>query len=405
MIGSFEVLRPRHVEEVTSALLENGDRAALLAGGTDLLVRLKRSQRSLDVVVDLGGLAWLASIDEQSAGLRLGALATPAAIAGHPLVRRFFPGLHQAARLVGACQIRSMATVGGALCSGLRCQFRDQSRYWRETLGPCLAHGGAACHAVLCDVSVLGGNPFLEKGFSPGPPSRKTSEILSCEHPQMVPGSKSFEEGVRGRNFPATPEKSLPRVRDRCVATVACDLPPALAALGGIAEVVGADGTRSVPVESLYRDDGLRHLDLARGELVTGVLVPWPARTSLSTYAKARLRKAVDRPLVGVAVAADVGPDREIRAIRVAVCGSGPRVQVVEGLEPFIGARLDEPVAEAVGRAVHRAFHPSPALRIDPAWRRHCAGVLIRRSLEEVLQRSIDVTRSLSEMSGIDPRA
>jgi CO/xanthine dehydrogenase FAD-binding subunit len=186
---------------------------------------------------------------------------------------------------------------------------------------------------------------------------------------------------------------------------VACDIPPVLAALGGVAEVVGPDGTRSVPVEAMYRDDGLRHLDLARGELVTGVLVPWPVRTSVSTYAKARLRKAVDRPLVGVAVAADVGPDREIRAIRVAVCGSGPRVQVVEGLEPFIGARLDEPVAEAVGRAVHRAFHPSPALRIDPAWRRHCTGVLVRRSLEEVLQRSIGVTKSLSEMSGIDPRA
>lgn len=331
--GSFEYLRPRHIEEAIAVLLESGDRAALLAGGTDLLVRLKRALRAPDVVVDLGGLPDLATIDERADGLHIGATATVAAIVEHPVARRVFPGLTRAASLVGACQIRAMATVGGALCSGLRCQFRDQSRFWRSTLGPCVVRGGAACHA------------------QPG---------------------------------------------DRCVATVACDLPPALAALGGLAEVVGPDGSRRIPVGSLYLDDGLRHLALTQGEVVTGVLLPWPARTSFSTYGKARLRKAVDRPLVGVAVAADLGRDRMLQALRIAACGCGPQVLLVEGLEPFVGARLDERVAEAVGRVVLRAFRPSPAVRVDPAWRRHLAGTLARRGLEEGLRCSIDGARSVT---------
>jgi 4-hydroxybenzoyl-CoA reductase subunit beta len=214
-----------------------------------------------------------------------------------------------------------MATLGGALCSGLRCQYRDQSLFWRQTIGPCLRSGGATCHAT-------GG---------------------------------------------AT-----------CVATVACDLPPALAALDGSIEVHGPEGSRRLPVDGLYSGDGLRHLTLDRGEIVTGLLLPWPAEKTVSSYEKIRLRRAVDRPLVGVAVAAILSCDQELQGLRIATCGSGPRVQLIDGLDPFLGSRLDEPVAQAIGRVVSRAFLPTPAVRVDVDWRRHLAGTVARKALVEL---------------------
>lgn len=326
---SFEYLRPRSLAEASAVLLEGGDRAALLAGGTDLLVRLKRSIRKVDVVVDLGGLPELRDVVERPEGLWLGALVTPAELAAHPLARDLFTAVSRAASVVGACQIRQMATVGGALCSGPRCQYRDQSLFWRRTLGPCLASGGERCLAT-------GG--------------------------------------------------------ERCLATVACDLPPALAALGAVVEVHGPDGLRRSPVEGLYTGsgsyNGRTHLSLGPGEVVTGALLPWPARDRVSTYEKVRLRRAVDRPLVGLAVEAAFDQRGTIGELRIATCGDGPWVRLVEGLEPFVGARLDERVAEAAGRAVRRAFLPTPAVRIDLAWRRHMAGVVARRALIELAARA-----------------
>lgn len=343
---AFDYHRPRHIEEAVSILLESGPRAALLAGGSDLLVRLKRSLRSADVVVDLGGLFDLERIEERPEGLFLGAMATPEKIGAHPTARRVFPGLQRAATLVGGCQIRNMATLGGALCSGLRCQYRDQSSFWRRTLGACLMEGGASCHAT-------GGQ--------------------------------------------------------RCVATVACDLPPALAALGGLVEIRGPEGVRHATVDSLYSGDGVGHLSLEIGELVSGVLLPWPAEDSISTYGKARLRRALDRPLVGVAVVAELSAEHALEGLRVAVCGSGPQVGLVEGLEPFLGSLLDDRVGAAIGRVVSRAFQPTPALRIDASWRRHMAGTLTRRGLAEVVELHAarsrrTVPRIEMEVSGAETR-
>lgn len=334
---SFEYHRPGSVEEASSILVEGGGRAAVLAGGTDLLARVKRSLRSLDVVVDLGGLDELGRIEERAEGLFVGATARAWEIARHGTVAACFPALARAAGLVGGVQIRHMATLGGAVCSGLRCQLRDQSRFWRATIGPCLLDGGPACHA--------------RPGAGPS-----------------------------------------------CAATAACDLPPALAALGAVLEIHGPAGRRELPVEAAYTGDGLRPLALDPGEIVLGARLPWSRRAPLvrSHYEKLRLRKAVDRPLVGVALALALEPGGAIAELRVAACGQGPAVQLVPGLEPFVGAELTTEVTEAIGRQVSRWFVPSPALRIDQAWRRAVAGLMVRRTAEALARaaRRADTTAS-----------
>jgi len=178
-------------------------------------------------------------------------------------------------------------------------------------------------------------------------------------------------------------------------------MPPALAAVGGKVEIHGSEGTRRVATESLYSGDGLDHLTLEVGEIVTGVILPWPDAPSISAYGKARLRRAVDRPLVGVAIALEMARGREIRQLRIATCGSGPKVELVDGLEAFVGARMDSRVIDAIGRSVFRSFQPSPALRVDIGWRRHLARTLTRRGLGEIGEMAERISRPAATPPGL----
>jgi 4-hydroxybenzoyl-CoA reductase subunit beta len=255
-------------------------------------------------------------------------MVTPFELAANAVVRSQFPALAQAAAVVGAVQLRGMATVGGALCGGLRCQYFDQSLFWRRANGRCRQEGGESCHA----------------------------------------GSAT-----------------------RCVATQATDLAPALLALGATVELEGPDGVRRVPLGELYTSDGLAPYALGPGELLCAVIVPWPSATARSGYRKLRLRRAIDRPLVGLGLAIESDGDGTLLDLRIAVCGVGPAVVLVPGLEAFLGARLDESVASAIGRAVSRWLVPSPAWRIEAAWRQGMAGTMVARALPSLV--AVDADR------------
>jgi CO/xanthine dehydrogenase FAD-binding subunit len=172
------------------------------------------------------------------------------------------------------------------------------------------------------------------------------------------------------------------------VATHACDLPPALLAMGALVEVHGPDGSRAVPVEELYTGDGLRPTTLGPGEVICGVRIPWPAQDHLSTYAKLRVRKAVDRPLLGLAIAGLLAADLRVRGLRIGVVGVGPAVSLVPGLADFDGVRLDSPAIAEVARLAAEWLRPSPALRVDPAWRRAMGRTLVERGLEALVRRA-----------------
>ncbi len=319
--GIFDCFRPRSLAEAIAVLLENGDHAALLAGGTDLLVRLKRAQRSVDVVVDLNGMEELRRIEATPQGVEVGALVTPAMIATHPLFQSSgFNALTKAAAAVGALQVRNMATVGGALCNGLRCQYRDQSSFWRSSHGYCLREGGDLCHAT---------------GLS-----------------------------------------------SQCVATQSCDLPPAFLALNAHVRIIGPDGMRNTPLADLYTDDATHPLALERAEILSDVILPWPTPATQSDYRKLRLRQAIDRPLLGIATQIGLSEELIINGINIAVCGVGPAIRLVPTLESFIGAQLDAPLSQAIGRVVSRWISPSPVFReVDMTWRKAMGHELVVKQL------------------------
>jgi len=115
----FELLEPRSVPEASRMLIEHGEDARLLAGGTALLLALRQRLLTPSHVVFFGGIGGLNDIryDERN-GLRLGPLVRHAELAASPIVRSEVPMLADMAGRIANPQVRSQATLGGNLCYG-----------------------------------------------------------------------------------------------------------------------------------------------------------------------------------------------------------------------------------------------------------------------------------------------
>lgn len=113
----FDYCEPTTLEEAISALLECGEDAKILAGGTDILVRMKRRLISPRRLVNIKRIPGLADIRLDGAGLRIGALATIRDVSLSPLVRGHWPVLSEAAKKMASVQVRNLATIGGNICN------------------------------------------------------------------------------------------------------------------------------------------------------------------------------------------------------------------------------------------------------------------------------------------------
>jgi carbon-monoxide dehydrogenase medium subunit len=114
----FEYLAPQSVEEVLSLLKSNGRATRILSGGTDLLVQLREGRRQAQRVVDIKHVpeANQLLVDPVD-GLLLGAAVPCWRICAEPLVVGLYPGLIDAASLIGGIQIQGRASLGGNLCN------------------------------------------------------------------------------------------------------------------------------------------------------------------------------------------------------------------------------------------------------------------------------------------------
>ena len=115
---SFAYARPESLDEALALMRSHGARAHLLAGGTDLLVRMRKGLEPPAVVIDLKRIAELRDdITTFDGGLHIGARAVMTDVIAHPSVRQHFPALVEAAMVVGSVQIRNRATLAGNLCN------------------------------------------------------------------------------------------------------------------------------------------------------------------------------------------------------------------------------------------------------------------------------------------------
>lgn len=113
----FEFAEPSSIAEAVALLARHGDRARILAGGTDVLTALKEGWEHPDWIVSLGRIPGLATIRyDEHEGLRIGALATVRSVETAPDVRAHYPALAAAAGSLASVQIRNLATVAGNIC-------------------------------------------------------------------------------------------------------------------------------------------------------------------------------------------------------------------------------------------------------------------------------------------------
>lgn len=331
----FRYHRPETVAEAVGLLAEHGEDAMPIAGGTDLMPNMKHGLFRPGHLVSLGRVRGLRGIapDAGSGGkaapegtLRIGALETLRDVAAHPVVRRSFPGLAEAAGLVAGPQLRNMGTIGGNVCLDTRCTYYNQTAFWRGALGHCLKKDGDVCHVT--------------------------------------------------------------RVGKKCVAAHSADTPPNLIVLNATIVLEGPAGAREVAAEDFFVADGIWNTRRAKDEILTEVRIPFGPPGSRSAYRKLRQRKSIDFPLLSVAVAGDFADDGSVLSVRGVVSALGARPRRLSGWQELAEGRpLDDGLVDMLADRAWEQCRPLDNMVGDAQWRRAMAPVYVKRALQDLAER------------------
>ena len=289
----------------------------LVAGGTDLYPNMKRRQFTPATLIALGGAVPRGISNGK--GLTIGAGATLTAVASDVRVTKSYRALAESALSISTPQLRNMGTIGGNLCLDTRCNWYDQSLFWRMAEGMCM----------------------------------KTDPAVVC------------------RVAPSSP---------RCLAVASADTVPALLALGASVRVVNADGERVISLAELYREDGISYLTIGRDDIVTEVVLP-ALEGWRSTYLKLRDRGSFDFPILGLAAAVRM-EGGIVREARVAMTAVASRPMLVEdAATAIVGTRLEDDAIAAAAAAAHKLARPMDNTSGTLAQRKRTVPVYATRAL------------------------
>lgn len=292
---AFEYARPKTTQDAVKLLSPEWDQSELLAGGSDLLDRLKNHVSTPKRVVSLTEAHELRGIEYSPAkGLRLGALATLTEIDEHPVIRQHYPGLAQAVELIGGPQIRNVGTVAGNLCQRPRCW------YYRNGFGLLAMYNGKS----------------------------------------LVPDGDNRYHAILGNEGPA-------------YFVSPSSLGPTLIALGAKLRLTGPDGSHELPVEQFFvtpKSEGEREHALKANEVITEVTVP-PANGVKSGFYEILQKESLDWPLAMAAVALHMSGDTVSKA-RIVLGQVAPVPwPSSEAEEALAGKTISEDVADEAGKA------------------------------------------------------
>lgn len=189
-MSDFDYFAPRRLGEAFSLLRRYGKKAALLAGGTDLMLRVGRRAVTPGVVVDLKQIGDLKGISSNRKGLRLGSLTLMEDIASSAPVRRRYGILAAGARVVGSIQTRNRATLGGNLCNAS--PAADTPPALIALAATARIAGGKRIREVPMENFFLGpgktcllAGELLKEIFIPYPPRRSGGSFQRCTRTAM----------------------------------------------------------------------------------------------------------------------------------------------------------------------------------------------------------------------------
>jgi len=116
-LSGVDYLAPASIVDAVTALRASAGSARLMAGGTDLLVQMRGGRAKPLVVIDLKRIPGLIGIGGERGGFVIGAATSGAALGEHAALRAAWPGLVEAANLIGSTQVQGRASLGGNLCN------------------------------------------------------------------------------------------------------------------------------------------------------------------------------------------------------------------------------------------------------------------------------------------------
>jgi xanthine dehydrogenase YagS FAD-binding subunit len=137
---TFAHFNPKTIDEAVAVLQRYGGKASVIAGGTDILGKMKDEilPKYPEALVNIKGVAALDFISVDKDGARIGALARLDDIARHQGISERFKALSQAAAKTASPHLRAMGTIGGNICQDIRCwYYRNPNNRF-----PCLRKGG-----------------------------------------------------------------------------------------------------------------------------------------------------------------------------------------------------------------------------------------------------------------------
>jgi len=320
----FQYRAPRSLDEAAQMLSQEGERAMLVAGGTDLFPNMKRRQFTPPVLIGLRAIPTLKSIHGSAEqGLRIGSGVTLTRLAEHPLLLEHYPALAAAAGSVSTPQLRNVGTIGGNLFLDTRCNYYNQTEFWRQSIGYCMKKDGDVC--------------------------------------LVAPGSP------------------------RCWAISSADSAPVLVSLNAQARLVSLRGERLIPVRKLFRDDGMHPYTKAPDEILSEIILP-PADGWRSVYLKLRRRGSFDFPILGIAVALRTAGDGTVADARITLgaVASYP-VEATEAASLLLRHRLTPEIIHEVATLAAKRAKPLDNADLTINYRKQVTPIYIRRALNSLV--------------------
>jgi len=299
---NFAHFNARTIDEAVTLLKRYGKRGAVIAGGTDLLGKMKDEilPDYPEALINVKSIPGLDLISYKNDMLRIGALTRLEDIAVNDTINERYRALAEAARKTASTHLREMGTIGGNICQDVRCwYYRNQNNRF-----PCLRKGGGKCYAIDGDNryhSIFGG---------------------------------SVEEG--------------------CYAVHPSDTAPALIAL----DATMVTSRRKIKAEDFFQVEVVKTTILDDDEIITEIQIPAPA--GKSAFVKFALRKAIDFPIVNCAAMVTLSGTK-VAAARI--CLNAVYVKPFRALkaeEALIGKTLTEANVENASTAAVSDARPMP---------------------------------------------
>jgi len=322
-LPEFNYIQPKSLKESARVLADLGAEAMAVAGGTDVYPKMKRGQFTPRHLVSLRALRELKGMRSTKDGLWIGAGESLTAVSNHPLIAKHFPALAHAAESVSTPQLRNMGTIGGNVLVDTRCNYYDQTFFWRQAVGFCMKKDGDIC--------------------------------------LVAPGSS------------------------KCLAIASSDTAPVLMSLATEAVLVNKQGERRIKISDLYRDDGINFLGKTNDEVLKGLLIPKNALSRRNVYLKLRRRGSFDFPILGVAATMDLDEQKQCRvaSLVLTAVASAPKV-VLEASTLLQGKKVTKELIDAVADAAAKISHPLDNADLDYWYRKRMAKVYAQRALAKL---------------------